>query len=100
MERIFLGSLLRVYLHFVDKVTGDSVPIDLDLIASESIRVVKPDGSEVDSPMLQIADAAAGEAYWQTEDGDVLDQTGDWRIQGAADGYISAPVKFRVSGNP
>lgn len=98
---IHVSSLLRVNLTFADvDEAGAETPIDLDAITEKSVRIVKPDGTEVASPALVVDDATAGEAHWITEDEDVLDQAGTWKVQGIADGYKSAPVSFRVSGNP
>lgn len=98
---IHLNSLLRVNLTFQDvDEAGAATPIDLDDVTEKSVRIVKPNGTEVSSPDLQITNAAAGEAYWQTADEDVLDSKGTWKVQGIADGYRSAPVEFRVSANP
>lgn len=96
---IHLNSKLRVNLVFQDvDEAGTAAPINLTGV-DESVRIVKPDGTEVSSPSLNVDDAAEGEAHWDADE-DVLDQVGTWKVQGIADGYKSAPVSFRVSGNP
>ena len=97
---IHLNSRLRVLLPFVDVLEdGTETPIDLSAVAERSVRIIKPDGSELSSPTLTITNPAEGEAHWDAE-ANVLDQRGVWRAQGIADGYRSAPVSWKVEGNP
>ncbi|MQA89237.1 MAG: hypothetical protein GEU90_03225 [Gemmatimonas sp.] len=73
---IHVGSKLRVELPFIDVTeSGVKTPIDLSSVTQESVRIWKPDGSEIVSPVLGIADAEAGEAFWEADEG-VLDVPG------------------------
>ncbi len=94
------GSKLRVNLPFVDvDEAGTEEPIDLSAVAAKSVRIIRPDGTEIQSPTLEIDDAAAGLAHWEAAAG-VLDQVGLWRAQGFADDYKSDEASWRVRGNP
>lgn len=94
---IYQGSLLRVELPFVDvKEDGSEEPINFLGIEEASIRVWRPDGTEITDPQLVVVDSVTGEAYWDGE----MDQRGIWRAQGFVDGYRSAPVSWRVYPNP
>jgi hypothetical protein len=97
---IRLGSKLRVNFTFQDEdEEGTLTPIDLSTITTKSVRIIKPDGTELTSPELVVSDAAAGRAYWDAAAG-VLDQPNTWNAQGLADGFISDPVTWNVERNP
>lgn len=97
---IHLNSRLRVNLTFQDvDEAGNATPINLAGV-TESVRIVKPDGTELTpAPTLTPVVPANGTAYWEAAE-NVLDLAGTWKVQGIADGYRSAPVEFRVTGNP
>jgi hypothetical protein len=97
---IYLGSKLRVNLVFLDvDDAGVRTPIDLTGVASETVRIWKPDGTELTGQSLTVDDAVAGETHWDAGQG-VLDQRGEWKAQGFADGYKSAPVTWNVKASP
>lgn len=99
---IYEGSRLRIDFVFQDVEEDGTVtgPIDLTGREDESlVRILRPNGTEIDDPLLVIDDAEEGQAHWNAAIG-VLDQAGVWRAQGEVDGHKSDPVVWRVLRNP
>jgi hypothetical protein len=90
---IHAGSLLTVHFRFLDALPdGARTPIDLSAVDALSVRIQRPDRTALEGQALTVTDAEAGEAEWEG----VVDQVGQWRAQGVADGYLSAPVTWTV----
>lgn len=98
-NEIMVGSDLTVHFVFEDiDEAGETTPINLGGVA-ESVKVWKPDRSEVTELTLEVDSAAAGTAHVDIP-GTSLNAPGTWKAQGFADGYKSAPVSWKVVGNP
>lgn len=96
---IMVGSDLTVHFVFEDvDEEGETTPIDLSGV-TESVKVWRPDRSEVEGLTLEVDSAAAGTAHVDIP-GESLDAPGTWKAQGFADGYKSAPVTWKVWSNP
>lgn len=96
---IMVGSDLTVHFVFEDvDEDGVTTPIDLGGV-TESVKVWKPNRTEVAGLTLEVDSAVAGTAHVDIP-GASLDARGIWKAQGFADGYKSAPVTWRVWDNP
>ena len=93
---IRLGSKLRVTFRFLDEAEdGTSTPINLAAVTEKSVRVIRPDGTDLPSPPTLTPTATEGEAEMEFAP-DVLNRAGRWQAEGIADGYRSDPVSWRV----
>jgi hypothetical protein len=90
---IHIGSKLTVTFRFLDVLpNGSRTPINLAAVTTLSVRIQRPDRTVLEGATLTVTDVPGGEAEWEG----VVDQVGQWRAQGAADGYLSAPVTWTV----
>lgn len=97
--QIHVGDIgTRFSCTFTDQ-AGD--PVSLATVTLLLARIQKPSGA-VFSKDLTVADAAAGTAYWDSEESD-LDEAGTWRTQGyvAVSGWSghSDILEFDVHAN-